>query len=134
MTTKLRKLFEKAVHAVNTYKNPDIDEARQQINLILEASGGGSPGYDYISDMCFHKDDLHICTEYSVRSCSQSDEYTIPAAVIDADDPIYAAKVWGADKELLRATQQLHVAERQLQYAQDLFNKCQANRNALNHE
>ena len=107
----IRELFEHASHAVDTYKSPDISEARERLNEILIAAGLGSTGSDNITRWNMYRGEVEVGTRYSVRSCAQEDRYTFPQTILDAPDPIAAARKWGLERKRDKAAQELKEAE-----------------------
>lgn len=124
MSTPLRILVDEAIHKVNTYKRPNIDEAIVSLRAVLQAMGTGAPAeHDGIESMSEYDDALHIQTAYSVRCCAMSDEFEIPNSIIDAADPIAAAKAWGWKRKVDEASTALTQAEAAVERARDRLNK-----------
>lgn len=114
-------IIQEAINQINTYKHPNIDDAREIINAVSGAAGLGSPGGDHISRMSIEGREgeqyLHIKTEYSVRCCSMSDDFRIPVHLFEAEDPVLAAKQWAYDNELEKARAEVLGLEKSLGYA-----------------
>lgn len=106
-TTKtLRQLLDEASSSISIYKNPNIDEAQERLNEVLEAAGLGSTGRDHIAaiDECIGMGGyFEIRTEWSARCCAQTSEYRLPTSIVDAQDPVQAARSWKHTKALREA-------------------------------
>lgn len=100
METNLRKLFDDARQQIDTYKHPDISEFKDEMSKVLEAAGLGSLKHEYIENITEYKDWIEIDTSWSARGCAQTSTYKLPSAIIDAEDPIREAKLYGVNKRL----------------------------------
>ncbi len=97
----LRQLLDEAESAISIYKHPDLDELRPRLNEVLGAAGLGTTGSDHITAIYEHTGQggyFEIRTEYSVRCCAQSDTFCLPKSIVDAADPVQAARAWKHDK------------------------------------
>lgn len=102
----LRQLLDEAQSAISIYKHPDLDELRPRLNEVLDATGLGTTGRDHITDIDEHTGNggyFAIRTEYSVRSCAKSDTFYLPKSIVDAADPVQAARAWKHDKTVREA-------------------------------
>lgn len=119
MTTPLRALVDDAIQKINTYRRPNVDDAVKALREVLQAMGTGAPSeHDGIESMTEDGDGLlRIVTAYSVRCCAMSDEFEIPASIIDAPDPIAAAKLWGWKRKVDIARADLSAAEHNVVHA-----------------
>jgi hypothetical protein len=116
MTDKtLREIIEEAASAIDTYKHPDISEARDRLNEIIKAAGLGSIEHESIDDISFHKGNVAIRTTYSVRSCLSSEEYILPESILDDVDPVAAARRFGLQKKVDDAQEKVDEARRDLE-------------------
>ena len=106
----LRELINKASEDIDTYKYPDVDEVQSKLHAILEAAKLGGINRDQLTRLDIYGDHLHIRTEWSARGCDQSSDYRIPMSIIDAEDPIKAATIYGINKRLKEATNNLAAA------------------------
>lgn len=70
-----------------------------ELDKILEALGEGQIGNDVITYTYEDGDEFVVETAYSLRGCAMTGEHRIPLSVMNADDPIAAAKQLVADKE-----------------------------------
>jgi hypothetical protein len=70
-----------------------------ELDKILEALGEGQIGYDRITRTYEDGDEFVIKTAYEIRCCAMDGEHRIPLSVMNAEDPIAAAKQFVADKE-----------------------------------
>lgn len=109
----LRALLEEAASNLLVYRSPDLDEVRQRLNEVLEAAGLGTTSNDRIESIAeFREDDSFVIhTAWTARGCSQTSEYRLPASIVDAADPLEAAKSWKHDKEVAEARAALAKAE-----------------------
>jgi len=106
----LRELINEATEAIETYKHPDVDEVQSKLHAILEAGKLGGINRDHLTQLDIYGDHLHIRTEWSARGCAQSSDYRIPMSIIDAEDPIKAATIYGINKRLTEAKNDLSSA------------------------
>lgn len=94
-------MLDKMIQEFNTYKHYDDDELREELNKILEACELGSLGNDAIESIDYYNDGrLYIKTSYSVRCCAMSDDYEIPAEVMEAEDKILAGREYAKNKKI----------------------------------
>jgi len=106
----LRELINEATEAIETYKHPDVDEVQGKLHDILTAAKIGGINRDHLTSLDIYSDYLHIRTEWSARGCAQSSDYRIPMSIIDAEDPIKAATIYGINKRLTEAKNNLSSA------------------------
>jgi hypothetical protein len=106
----LRELINEATEAIETYKHPDVSEVQGKLHDILQAAELGGINRDHLTDLDIYGDHLHIRTEWSARGCAQSSDYRIPMSIIDAEDPIKAATIYGINKRLTEAKNELSYA------------------------
>lgn len=83
-----------AAHKVSMYKNPDLADFQDKLDAILEAAGLPCTGGEHISSMQLSEDTLYITTSWSVRCCDQESEYQIPLSILEAEDPLAAARIF----------------------------------------
>ena len=97
----LRELINDAIHQINIYKHPNIDEAQKALSKILDAAGLGSIEHDQIENLSIINDDtLFIETSWSTRGCAQTGSYQLPLNIIDVENPVKAAKIWGLNRQI----------------------------------
>lgn len=116
-TKTLREIWSDAEDQIGVYRDPDLTTFENAINPILIALGEGSTEHEKITSITTGKDlsgkeVFRISTEYTVRSCRQTEDYTIPASIIDSAAPRLAAEVYALEKKLRAATGQRQHAER----------------------
>jgi hypothetical protein len=70
-----------------------------ELDKILEALGESQIGHDRITRTYEDGDEFVIDTAYELRCCAMTGEHRIPLSVMNAEDPIAAAKQFVADKE-----------------------------------
>ncbi len=110
----LYELTEDASSSLNIYKNPNIDEWKEEIDKVLEELGEATIGYDKVENIHFDKNDIRITTSYSVRCCPCSNDMTIPLEVLLDKEPIKKAKYVYQQKELEKAEYQVKRATEEL--------------------
>lgn len=120
----LREIVEEASYAIDTYKHPSIPEARNRLNDIVKAAGLGNLEYETIDGISFHKDTIEINTTYSTRGCLQSGEYIFPASILEAADPVAAAKRWGLQKKVDDAQEKVDEARRDLEGCEETLSEA----------
>lgn len=118
-TATLRELLEDAAALLSTYRNPDIDEAAKRVSAVLEAAGFGTLAGERITRV-FESDGFVIYTDWSACGGGSS-IYRLPTAVVDAPDPIQAARehkhanaVRDAEGDVRRAQTTLDNAKKRL--------------------
>ena len=103
----LKTLVDEAQSQLYMYRHPDIAEAKDKLNEILEILGRGSLKYDHVTSIDEEDDELVINTEYSIRCCAMTGEYKIPLSIINSDDPILEAHRWLKEQELAKKVENL---------------------------
>lgn len=103
----LREIIEEAASALYTYKHPDVSECQGRLNEIIVAAKLGGISHDNLAHIDVSRGMVNIRTTYSVRSCPQEDFYEFPEHIIDAEDPIKAATIWGLETKLAEEKQKL---------------------------
>jgi hypothetical protein len=124
----LRKQVEEAIEQIETYKNPDISEVRQRLDAIFEAAGKAGVGqYDDIESLCFVRiqgiEHLQISLTWMSRQCQQGATRSVPAHIIDSDDPIAAAKTWYLDCQITKAQESVELCQKRLTQATEELNR-----------
>lgn len=94
-----------------TYRSPDVDEWRKQIDLVLDAAGEGCLGHDHIDNLTVGDEYLHIRTSYTVRCCECNNDYSLPIFILKAENPVQAATIFSLNSEISRVESQLRVHE-----------------------
>lgn len=107
MTTALRKLLDEAESQLNTYKHPDIDDFKVEMSKVLEAGGLGSLMRDCVERISEYNGRIEIDTSWSARGCAQTSTYHLPSSIVDSEDPIREAKLYGVNKRLGEAKAEL---------------------------
>lgn len=100
MTTKLRDLFEDACGQVSRLKHPNIDEFQELMSDVMHAAGLPGIKNDKIDSLDESSELIIICTSYTVRGCGQHENYCLPSFIIDAEDPVKAATIWGLQQAI----------------------------------
>jgi hypothetical protein len=96
----LRELLEKAERDINTYRAPRIEEAHTWLHNILVAAGLPGINHNSLDHFYIGDEEVFVTSSWSVRSCADSDTYRFPIFIIDAEDPIQAARKWGLEEKL----------------------------------
>lgn len=109
-----------AMAEVDTYCYADIDEWRAAIDPVLKAAGMATVMGDKVEELTLDKDDLLICTSYSVRGCHNTNHMRLPLSIIKADNPIQAAYHYELSKDLAQAKQRVSHAQSELDNASQL--------------
>jgi hypothetical protein len=118
-TVSLRDLIDEAIAQLERFRHPNVDQVQGRLNEILKAAGKGGITHDRIERLVFRPESLHIQTSYSVRSCEQTAEFEIPFSVLDADDPVAAARQWGRQDKIKEAEDAVKEARRALAVAEE---------------
>lgn len=113
MMTLLEIIFD-AERQVDTYKHPDLDILREAVDPVLTALGECTVGGDCVESIYVDDDHVHIMTSYSCRGCSNTNDMTIPMAIVEAENPVRAATELTLRKKLKRAVEELNYARAQL--------------------
>lgn len=92
MTTSARELLEQAADDCHRLRAPNTEEARLLLNTFFEAAGLPTIENEKITAIRFSAKSLEVETYYSVRSCDMDNLYEIPISIIDAPDPLRAAR------------------------------------------
>lgn len=120
----LRELITEAQDALSTFKNPDICLVEDRLDALLMAANMGSIKHDRIESLSFFRGMLNIRTSYLARGCMQDGEYAIPEAVIDAEDPFTAIKVWAKEQRIKKAESEVRLQRSILQSAEERLAKA----------
>jgi hypothetical protein len=110
----LREIVEEAASALYTYKHPNVSECQDRLDEIIGAAKLGGISHDNLAHIDISRGMVNIRTTYSVRSCPQEDVYEFPEHILDAEDPIKAAAIWGLETTLSREKEKLDEARSQL--------------------
>lgn len=108
---ELRALLDQAESAIRTYKHPGIDEACERLDAILQAANLGGIDADEVTYLRIGRQTVSIGTTYSVRSCTQHRDFEFPTWIIDAVDPVAAARRWGLEERRRKAESEVREAE-----------------------
>jgi hypothetical protein len=101
MAKDLRDLIEAADVAISTYRRPNVGEAKERLSELLEAAGMGGIGqFDSIDSISEEDGSFHIRTSYTIRGCEGGDSFELPSAIVDAEDPLAAARTWGLNQQI----------------------------------
>lgn len=95
-----RELIEDASSQLSTYRSPDIDEAEEFLDQLLKTTGLGSVKYEHIESIDIYGDEVHVETTWSARGCPSNSSYQFPVSLLDAENPLKAAKIWGLKKKI----------------------------------
>lgn len=117
--SSLEEIIHDAINQVDTYKHPDLEVFRKRINAISEAAKLGSTSGDTITRISWSKDRLSIDTEYYCRNCHQTNEINIPNSIINAIDPILAAKEYRKNLDIADAVTRVENAKYNMKLAEE---------------
>ena len=111
----LREVIDHAISQIDTYKYPDTSEFTERLDPIVKALHLHGSVNDHITWLGWTKDingvaHLGVATSYSVRSCAMSDDFSIPASVINAADPVHEARRIYLDNEVKKLQRALNDA------------------------
>lgn len=109
--TPLRILWDEAEGAIRTLKHPNISEFQAQLDAILRAAEVGGVRDDTIDSIDELGDTMYVNTTWYARGCSNGSNYKFPASIIDAEDPIKAATIWGLDQRITATLQRIENAK-----------------------
>jgi hypothetical protein len=98
--TTLREIVENAASSLGTYVHPDISECQDRLSEIIIAAKLGGISHDNLVGIEINRGKVTVHTTYSVRSCAQEGLFEFPEHILDAEDPIKAATIWGLEAEL----------------------------------
>lgn len=94
------------------------DEARRLLEVLLPAAGlGPLDDSDQIISLEVSDTHLNVRTRSVQRSTHRDREFSVPAYLLDADDPIHAALLWEAEGRIRAARKAVEIAEEQLRAA-----------------
>lgn len=82
-----------AAKLVSKYRSPDILDWVRKVDPILEALGQPTIGGDYVDIIDLYEGVVTIQTFYRGRGCTQRNDIYIPFSILEAEDPIKAAKI-----------------------------------------
>lgn len=120
----LRSILEDAESQIDLYKNPSIEEAEKLLEEILVAADLGSIAHERIVSFTITSNEVRVVTSWSARNCDQSSDYSFPTTIIDADNHIKAASIWGIEQKIRIATKHKDEAARTYQYYSDKLNEA----------
>lgn len=98
-----RELIDAAISEVAMHRHPNIGEAQDLLHDILQAAGLGGIAYANINSISEDTTYIHVSVSWSARSCEQEETRSFPSAVLYADDPVKAAKIWGLNQRVAEA-------------------------------
>lgn len=129
MTEKsLRTLIAEANAEIRKFRNPDPAEAKSRLDAIIQAAGLGSIGNDSLEGVSIQDGIVTVTKGYSTRGCEQHDDFEFAESILDAADPVEAARLWGLDKRLSDAEYTVKRAREELAEAELALSKAKADR------
>lgn len=121
MPTNLRFLLEEASSAVQTYIRPNLEQLRLWLNPVLTALGEGSIRRDdkvvVLEERPTSEPHWYIRTTYYIRGCECEDVFHLPSAIVDAADPLEAARDAKSARDLATAEHEVNRLEAELERA-----------------
>lgn len=122
----LLDLLHKAASDLAIYRDPDVDEVKDRLSEVLEAAALSGIRRDQLVSLSLTDKTLEIETAWTVRGCENTSSYSLPMPIIEAKDPLAAAKLWAADKALNGAKTAVAQAEVRLAHAKETLAQRQA--------
>lgn len=110
----LRTMIDDAQRQLSTYRHPNVSDVSERLSAILQILSRGSLEYDRVDSISEEDGNLVIGTTYSLRGCTNNGEYEIPIEIIDADDPLDAARRWVKQQALNETEQSLKQTKAEL--------------------
>lgn len=127
----LLDLLHKAASDLAIYRDPDVDEVKDRLSEVLEGAALSGIRRDQLVSLSLTDKTLEIETAWTVRGCENTSSYSLPMSIIEAKDPLAAAKLWAADKALNEAKTAVAQAEARLAHAKETLAQRQAERALL---
>ena len=125
MGKDLRNLLKEAGRSLSIYRNPDIEEAHKHLSKLFEEIGAGNIGrYSHIESISEIYDKFYV--EVSYENDCGNDAFTLPSCIVDADDPVAAARKYRLEQELMAVKSRIENLKQGLEKDQKLFNKLLA--------
>jgi hypothetical protein len=129
--SKLLDLTLKAARLVDELRNPDLSEWITAIDPVLEALGQPMIRRDSVDRITVGGSVVYITTSYSTLGCHQTDEMEVPISVIEAENPVRAAKTRYLAKQVWHARYALAKAHEKVLVSQQALDKAVAEMNAF---
>lgn len=117
MTGSLRNLIDEASSHVKPAA-PDLSEARDRIHELLVAAGKPGISDHHLASIKFRSSTIEVRTEWGSRGIVHDEEIEIPLSVIDAEDPVFEAKLWGIRDRIAEASARAKTHRRELTEAE----------------
>lgn len=118
MAESHKQLLREASNAIDTYKRPDVKEAQQFLDELLQAANLGGVAYDEIESIEEYSTHWRVDTRWYMRGCENTSNYRIPSEILDAEDPIAYAKKWAYEQKVEKAKQDVIRANAELERAE----------------
>ena len=128
--TLLELTFDAAAK-VDTYKNPDIEEWIAAIDPVLASLGKGCIGTDTVDSILADEKFVHILTSYTSMSCPDTNSVSIPMAIIEASNPVHAAKIFNVDNRIRLTNDGIEGSRKAIAYAEESLAALYAEKFAL---
>jgi hypothetical protein len=121
MTDSLRNVIDEASSHIpaKAAAAPDLSEVKARIHDILIAAGKPGIKDHVLVDMKQRNETLEVRTEWGSRGFVHDEEIEIPLTVIDAEDPLAEAKLWGIRDRIADAAGRAKTHRRELAEAED---------------
>ena len=122
----IRDLIDITKQNIKTYRKPNTKPLAEALDPIILALGKAvGIGNDQITDLYEDNSTLHITTYYVVKGCEGNNQYEIPSEIIDAEDPVKAAKLLHAQQQVEEATKGLKQAKQSVIDFENILAKAQ---------
>jgi hypothetical protein len=121
MTDSLRDVIDEASSHISAKAAPapTLSYAKARIHDILIAAGKPGIKDHVVVDLKQRKDTLEVRTEWGSRGFVHDEEIEIPLSVIDAEDPLAEARLWGIRDRIADAAGRAKTHRRELAEAED---------------
>jgi hypothetical protein len=120
MTDSLRNVIDEASsHIPAKAAAPELSEAKARIHEILIAAGKPGIKDHVLVDLKHRQNAIEIRSEWGSRGFVHDEEIEIPLSVIDAEDPLAEARLWGIRERIAEASARVKTHRRELAEAED---------------
>lgn len=129
----VQEMINKAIHDMQTYKNPDLTKFVQYFNPIVEALGFWRPLEKcHIEQIWQDLSNVEITVSWSCRGGNDSEEIRIPNFILNNSDPVSSAKncatrrkIKMLEAKIMEAEEQLLRLKKELEEAKNSFSEIQ---------
>lgn len=115
--------IQQAAKDLEMYKSPDLGDLQDKLNDLLSEADIGCIAGDRLDSIDVYDDEIYIQTSYSVRGCHDTNSYTLPTFIVEAEDPFRTAKLYGWDKRINHAKALRDNAQREMERYSSQYEK-----------